>query len=388
MKKRAALNLAAIFFISTPGFLQSGTFTLGPSVELRHRGTLRNVLTTSRTLELLGPSQHYIFDIQRFRSDWLVSFKGAFRLAAVYDHELRMGDYLETPEYALFKSIEPVEMVNLDTRIIDRKEFNWRHRLYRLFAEWDKYPLRITLGRQQISWGTGYFWNPTDLFNPVTFALVERDERHGVDAVSLELSLGTLSQLHIVWAPADDPHLGRGAVRLKTNLKEYDFSVMGGWIFRDRVIGADFSGAIRGAGFRGEWLHNFAYMREAYDQAVLGVDYHFKWNLTFSGEYLYNSGALSPVEILAAFSRSQAGSVISVSRHLGGFYADYQVHPLVHVSGYLGVDLDQGGAFFGPRISWNILTNLDLEAGALIGTGEGEFGLSENACYLTTSWYF
>jgi len=368
--------------------LRAATVYQGTDFKLRHKGLVRNVFTSGRTLELYGASGRYVYDIQRLRSDWFASFKGSFRAALVYDHELRSGDYLQTAEYKSFTAFEPVELVNLDSRIASGRQVSWRHRLYRFFIEYDSYPLRISAGRQQVSWGTGYFWNPTDLFNPVTFALVEQGERHGADAVNLELALGTLSQLQLVWAPARDPHQGRGAARVKTNFADYDFSVMGGRFFRDRVAGADFSGQIAGAGFRGEWLHNFTDSGADYDQLVLGLDYRLSSSFTMTGEYLYNSGALSEFEVLELFSRAQSGAVFSISKHLGGLYADYQPHPLVHLAGYLSVDLEEGGVFLGPRLSWNVLPDTDLEAGALLSTGDGEFSLLENTFYCSLSWYF
>lgn len=378
----------ALGLILTANLLPGGTYDLGPSLQLRHKGSLHNVFTTSRTMDFFGPTRTYIYDIQRVRTDWLAVFKRQLRLAVVYDHELRTGSYLGMREYSALKTFSPPELINLDSGIMERRNLVWRHRLYRVYAEWDRYPVRLTAGRQQVSWGTGYFWNPTDLFNPVTFALVEPDERHGVDAASLELSLGTLSQVHAVWAPGRNPRQGRGAVRLKTNVHDYDFSVIGGWFFRDRIMGADFSGQIRGAGFRGEWLHNFAWRKAAYDQMVLGADYRFRGGVTLIGEYLYNSGALSESELLRNLSLAQVGSVMTLSRHLAGLYLDYQAHPLVHLTGYMSVDLEKGGLFLGPRVSWNILTDLDLEAGALMAAGGGEYSIMKNAFYLNTSWYF
>ena len=379
---------ACLFLCLAAGLLQGRTLYQGPDFKLRHKGVVRNVFTSGRTPELYGLSERYVYDIQRVRSDWFASYRESFRAALVYDHELRAGDYLQTTKYLLFTAFEPVELVNLDSRISASKQLNWRHRLYRLFLEYDSYPLRISAGRQQLSWGTGYFWNPTDLFNPVTFALVEPWERHGTDTVNLELALGSLSQLQLVWAPGRDPQEGRGAARVKTNVADYDFSVMGGWFFRDKVAGADFSGQIGGTGFRGEWLHNFTEAVEDYDQLVLGLDYRFSGSFIMTGEYLFNSGALSEFEVLELFSRAQSGSVFSISTHLAGLYADCQVHPLVHLAGYLSVDLEEGGVFLGPRFSWDFLPDADFEAGALFSTGDGEFSLLENTFYCSASWYF
>lgn len=373
-----------------PVVTQAATVYRGETLSIRHRGELRNVLTVGSTIGLgpLAEEESYVLDIQRARTDWLFTMDRVWRMSVVYDHDIRAGDYLSTAEYRSFGTITPVELVNLDNELYGRGEFNWRHRLYRAFAEYDSYPVRFTLGRQQISWGTGYFWNPTDLFNPVTFALVEPGERHGVDAANLEIALGDLSQLHAVWAQSRDPRENRGAVKFNANLGGYDFSVMAGRFFRDNVLGADFSGQLGGAGFRGEWMHDFADTGGDFDQLVLGADYRFSLELIVTVEYLYNTGALSELELLDALDRSRAGGVLTLSRHLAGGYIDYQLHPLVHITGYLSVDPEEGGVFAGPRLSWNARQDLDIEIGAMLSNDREEFSLASNAFFLTTSWYF
>lgn len=376
--------------IIAPGLLSAGTVYRGQHLSVRHRGEARNVFTLGSTIGLgsLAPEENYLLDIQRVRTDWLITASRVWKFSVVYDQEARFGDYLSTAEYRAFGSYAPVELVNLDSRIHERGEFLWRHRFYRAFAEYDSYPLRFTLGRQQVSWGTGYFWNPTDLFNPVTFALVEPGERFGVDAASVEIALGNLSQLQVVWAQSRGPDQNRGALKYTTNLADYDLSVMAGRLFRDNVLGADFSGQIGGAGFRGEWLHSFADIGSDYDQLVLGADYRCSLELIVTVEYLYNSGALSEQELLGAFDRSSAGGVLTTSSQLAGGYLSYQFHPLWHLAGYLSVDLERGGVFVGPRLSWNARQDLDIEAGAMLSNDRGEFGLAKNSFFLTTSWYF
>ncbi len=376
--------------ITSHSLLNGGTIYRDELLSVRHRGEVRNVFTAGSTIPLgpLAEEQNYLLDIQRVRTDWLFTVGRVWKFSAVYDHEARLGDYLSTDEYRAFGSLAPVELVNLDSRIYDRGEFLWRHRFYRAYAEYDSYPVRITLGRQQVSWGTGYFWNPTDLFNPVTFALVEPGERHGADAASVEIALGELSQLQAVWAQARSPDENRGALKYTTNLADYDFSVMAGRFFRDNVLGADFSGQIGSAGFRGEWLHSFADIGDDYDQLVLGADYRVNLELIVTAEYLYNTGALSELELLGVMDRSTAGGVLTTSRHLAGGYLDYQFHPLLHFTGYLSVDLEQGGVFVGPRLSWNARQSLDIELGGMLSNDRGEFRLAANSFFVTTSWYF
>jgi len=382
---------AAVLLLAAAGIQPAGAVTSfrAAGIDVRHKGLVRNVLTSGGTVAFpLVPSERYVYDLQRVRSDWLFTFRRYLSASLVYDQQAEAGDYFSTFEYRTFTLVKPVERLNLDSRIYGRGEFLWRHRLYRAYLEYDNGPLRFTAGRQQVSWGTGYFWNPTDLFNPVTFALVESQERFGADAASLEVGVGTLSQVQAVWAWGASPETARGALRFRTNLAHYDFSVMAGKFFRDKVIGADFSGQVRGAGLRGEWLHSFSETRKDYDQLVVGWDYRFSGSLIVTAEYLFNSGEMSARELIASVVRSRTGGVLSTSSHLAGLYADYQAHPLMHLTGYASVDLERGGLFLGPRFSWSVTQNTSLEAGALLSSGGGEFELLEDTYYCSLSWYF
>src|SRR5207253_1761816 len=100
-------------------------------------------------------------------------------------------------------------------------------------------------GRQRVAWGTGKFWNPTDVLNPYQPTSVERDERRGVDAAYAKYSLGDLTQAEAAWAPQDrwPEHALLG--RLKSNWRGYDVSAMGGKIASSTnswMAGGDFAG--------------------------------------------------------------------------------------------------------------------------------------------------
>ena len=140
---RAAAPAVALFLLFSAAVLQgAGNVYQGDNLTIRHRGVLRNVLTSGRTQAFFGPRESYLLDIQRLRSDWLVGFREKFRFRAVYDHELRLGDYLETAEYELGKGFEPPELMDLDRYLVERRHADWRHRLYRLNFEIDLYPVR------------------------------------------------------------------------------------------------------------------------------------------------------------------------------------------------------------------------------------------------------
>ena len=78
---------------------------------------------------------------------------------------------------------------------------------------------RLVVGRQVLSWGTGRFWNPTDLLSPFAPTDVDREVRHGVDAIRYSLPLGkTVARRPPV--PAAEAGLGAGRRRARAGERE------------------------------------------------------------------------------------------------------------------------------------------------------------------------
>ena len=49
----------------------------------------------------------------------------------------------------------------------------------------------LTAGKQRIAWGTGYIWNPVDIFNPMVLSFAVRDEdKTNVEALRVEVPVG------------------------------------------------------------------------------------------------------------------------------------------------------------------------------------------------------
>ena len=101
-----------------------------------------------------------------------------------------------------------------DANYVERGDVYGRHRLYRAAVTLTRGDVDLKLGRQRIAWGTGRFWSPLDILNPVSPLALEREERVGVDAALLEAKLGPLSRASLVYAPAPDrgPRQPRAAV--------------------------------------------------------------------------------------------------------------------------------------------------------------------------------
>jgi len=78
------------------------------------------------------------------------------------------------------------------------------------------------MGRQAISLGTTYFWNPNDLltaFSPYEF---DRDYKPGVDGVKADFALGKFSGISFIYGAGESFRLNESTllVRAFTNIRD------------------------------------------------------------------------------------------------------------------------------------------------------------------------
>ncbi len=187
-----------------------------------------------------------------------------------------------------YSSLFPATSVNLDRAVI---------KLY--LPKMD-----IFFGRQPVAWGTGYAFNPTDLWN-IKNATDPTAPKIGINALRAEIPLGDVAGLSLVTSTGNDFKHSSGGFRLKWYLAGFDMSVSGiSMMNADRelfglkrklVAGTDFAGEV---GPVGVWyevavanrLYNgYENFDSLYVQADLGVDYTFSNGIYLMGEYLFNS---------------------------------------------------------------------------------------------------
>lgn len=83
----------------------------------------------------------------------------------------------------------------------------------------------LTLGKQRVAWGTGYIWNPTDVFNPFTLSFAVREEqKQAVEAVRAEFPLGPTAGIDVFTLTGSELNRSTKGLKVKTNIGIYDFS--------------------------------------------------------------------------------------------------------------------------------------------------------------------
>jgi hypothetical protein len=353
----------------------------------RFSGSYLNLYSSSRTI--VPPAEAFALDLNRLR---LKLEGGPFKGISIElqdDNELLAGNYLSTPQYALTKDRPSTTSLDLDHDYIARGDFVARHRLYRATVSWSGPRTDVKVGRQRIALGTGQFWSPIDLLNPIDPTRLERDYRSGVDAVLVEQKLGALARIDGVYAPARGGVKAVAAGYLHGNARGSDYSILVGTFRGDQAIGADFSTNRGGVGVRGEATLTRPTLGSRYARALLGADYAFPNTVTLTAELYHNGkGASDPARY--DVSALSAGRALNLGRHYGAIAGSYQVTPLMKIAAYGVLNVDDRSGVLWPRLEYSLAANLDLAVGIqrFAGGADSEYGRLSQLLHADVRWFF
>ena len=340
----------------------------------------------------------YFRDIPLYDADWAGQdstrirlsteiYAGRFRAGVDYElHHTVRSEVLQQQVAGAFGSTSTRPRL-WDIEPTDLPDVRLEHDIDRLFIAFSVGPADITVGRQVITWGSAWFWKPTDRFSPFSPMDIDPDVKRGVDAVRAEVFLGETSSLDLVasferHADTDRELWVHGGARLRTTVSSYDLALSVARFQEtdegDFMVGAEFSGAIESVGFRGEAAFNI--MEESHDwdiEAVVGADYHFETKTTLAGELFYNGyGAgdpdgyddllLDPVR----GERLSRGEAFQLGRYYLGATVEQEANPLVTVTGSLITNLRDPSALLIAGVRWSVAENILCTAGVMVPFGE------------------
>lgn len=333
-------------------------------------------------------AQDQFVNVTRGRLRPSLSLSNSTQLSAEYEIA---GTYFSS---AVPFSITPQQrrrqLFDLTWTPISASEFVVTHFIDRLYCRSEFDFGEATIGRQRIAWGTGRIWNPTDLFNPLnptTFAKIEKD---GVDAIAAKFFFGGFTDLMVVWNPQKDGATNWGA-RIRTNVNEYDVSVIGGYFDQRVVLGGDFAGNLFDAGLRGEAIvsANANQFRSNFAKWNLGVDYQFTPEFYSLAEYHFNGEGARTKETYELL-RLINGEILNLGRRYAALSASYLIHPLVNVSVTGIANTDDGSKFLSATTTYSAADEISLSLGGQIFLGETltEYWYYPNVAFLKGEIYF
>jgi hypothetical protein len=265
----------------------------------------------------------------------------------------------------------------------------------------------FTVGKQQISLGTGYFANPTDIFNTKD-ALDPTYEQSGHNALRMDLLLAQRLSLMALYSPiaADFEHSGK-LMRTKLGLGHFDLSLLASesqykttdfYTFlskeqRRRMLGGDIVGQLIGMGFWAEGMYSFLEEDDDFYEFLLGTDYTFDNGIYTMLEYHYNSLAKSHHENydLNDWMRFFVGETKTIPHQEIYGLISYPLTDMLNIGTSVIAGAGEWSAAVVPMIQYSLFQNVELTFMGNIYIGEEGTTYSNklgNGAFLRATIYF
>lgn len=349
-------------------------------------GYYLNLYARSRTV--VPAPEPFTFDLNRLRLR-----VEAYPLASVavdlqYDNEMLVGSYVNTTQFAVTDA-RVATSFDLTRDYVSRNDLIARHSLYRAVVSWSGGNTDVKIGRQRIPLGTGYFWSPMDLLNPIDPTRLERDYRAGADGFLVRQEVGAVARAEAIYVPATTRMAAVGAGYLHGNARGTDYSLLVGRFRGNDAVGIDISTSRGGLGIRGEATATRTIDDVQYGRLLIGADYGFANSATVTVETYFNGqGDSDPSRY--DVTGVLAGRVLNVARWYAGLGASYQVTPLLKAALYAVLNADDRSGVVWPRLEWSARSDVDLVAGfqRFIGGARTEYGRMSNLLHAEARWFF
>jgi len=319
------------------------------------------------------------------------SFHGGLR------NNMNLGQMVQLyyPYYAEFSAMDD-GLLDLTKLWVSDTSYYFYSNIDRLNVKWRKGKFEVTVGRQRINWGINLVWTPNDIFNSFNYFDFDYVERPGCDAILMEYFTGTTSSLQFAFKMDSDEEI-TSALMYRFNRWNYDFQTFAGVMTKDIVVGAGWSGDIKGAGFTGEvsYFHPYDQFSDTNGVLVgsLSANYTFKNSLFINASYLFNSdGTTGPAGYgyALSFYLDISAKNFTLAKH--SIYAGigYPLTPLVRADLSSIFNPNDKSGYVGPSLDISLTNNVSFLLIGQVFWGETltEFGDYGTMCYMRLKWNF
>ncbi len=257
-------------------------------------------------------------------------------------------------------------------------EFTYADTLYldNVYARFALNRFAVTVGKQQISLGTGYFANPTDIFNTKD-AFDPTYEQPGHNSLRIDVQPSPRLNMMAIYSPIESDFASSGKLlRMKLGLSHFDISLMGcetQYTITDfytfsqtkelrRILGGDIVGELLDMGVWAEGIYNFFEDTDDGYEFLVGADYTFDSGLYAMLEYHRNSIAESDHEDydLNDWMRFFAGETKTIASDQIYGLVQYPLTDMLVIGSSAVFSLSDMGAAIIPMVQYSLFNNIEL----------------------------
>jgi hypothetical protein len=295
-----------------------------------------------------------------------------------------------------FLLIRPVQddrqLMDLSDVIEENDDYVLYHRLDRLALTFLPTWGQVRLGRQAVTWGNGFLFNPMDLFSPFPPTDIERDYKIGTDMAFAQVGLGDIAGVELLYVPRRDPtdndvkwDQSSLAGKFHVSFGTTEFDIMAAHHYDDPVVGLGTRGYLKDAAWRldATWTfldHNGG---SGYLSLDANMDYSWVWmKKNFYGfiEFFFSgvgrtdySRAVVDPQIVERINR---GELFTLGKEYLSGHVRVELHPLFNLSLTAINNLSDPSGVLQPYATWDVTQNLEMTFGGNIfwGSKDTEFG--------------
>jgi hypothetical protein len=267
------------------------------------------------------------------------------------------------------------------------------HRLDRLSLTWQPQWGVVRIGRQAVTWGNGFLFNPFDLFNPFAPTNIIRDYKTGDDMINIQFLENQIGDLQFLYVARRNPannevEFSQSSLAGKWRFAwgTTEFNVMAAEHFEDEIIGLGSSGYLGDAAWRLDATWTFLQDDDEQDgflSVVANMDYAWVWwrrnfygfvEFYFNG--LGNEDYSEAVMDPAIIKRINRGEIYTLGRKYLATGIQIELHPLFRVFFNSINNLADPSGIFQPYAEWDLTQKLQFAFGgtAYYGGSETEYG--------------
>ena len=261
----------------------------------------------------------------------------------------------------------------------------------------------LTIGRQPLSLGTGYAWNPLDIFNRKEL-MDPTYEQPGINALRMEIPM-VLDGTHLdaIITPDSTWKMSTKMIQIKKGLGSFDISLNSayqhhlvpnteaGYTYENVYFsGGAFVGEFWEFGLWGETLWSLD-VDDNFGEVVLGTDYTLNNGFYLMCEYFHNSLGVNKDDLLFDhYMYNYSGETHSLMQNYIFTMGMYNLADFITSSMVVFGNLDDNSFILAPQIDFDIFEDVSMGVwlSQSIGDEDTEFGIQNRAVRFRIRAYF
>jgi hypothetical protein len=296
------------------------------------------------------------------------------------------------------------EGLPLSIDLIDEQHVTLGARFDRASLRLDVKRLRMTLGRQPMSFGKGRLFTPLDLVSPFSPNTLDTSYKPGVDALRMDLFRGVSGRFTVAAAYLSDWTLEGSALvaNAKGSLGDWELEGFAGSLYAEPVVGASVFYNAGKLGYFGDVNITLA-EDDPFVRAVLGAQFKPTAKSMVSTEVYYQSlGRDDPGDYALQYTKPRyaRGELWLAGKLYAGIGGQYELTPLLHLGGALIANPLDPSVLLMPSLAWNAAENASASVGFMLGLGDrpelvgflpilqSEFGTLPNIAFVSGRFFF